>query len=503
MSTPRAPERPRPGEYRGEVTVYIRRNVWELTSESQPWDPITEAYARAVAVMQTRPVRDPTSWLFQANMHWTYDDASQQPLWNQCPHSNWFFTPWHRLYLYHFERIVRAIVQQQHGPNDFALPYWNYDQDGWNKLPPPFRQRTMSDGRTPNPLYLEPPLRDPNLVAGALIPPQLTNSTNCLRPTNFTGGTVNFGGTSPDAGGGSGALERTPHNTMHTTIGGRVQGANCGQAMMSQVPCAARDPIFWLHHANIDRLWNTWVGLGEGRQNPSDRAWLDRSYTFIDDEGQQSTMIPRDALDTRTQLGYIYDTESEERAGTEEARAMAMTSGGDGGDGHGGPGEEPPQLVAGSDRPVILAGRAVEVALTTPEETRDLLRDAARRDGRPMYLIVDNLEADYNPGVVYGVYFDMPPRGDRQRYHVGNLTAFGIEAANDPEATHGAIGGLHHSYDVRDLVLQLVDTSEWDPDAISVTFEPIGLMPVGGGEPAREAEGVSELRVGSVGLYVG
>lgn len=519
MSMPRAPERPRPapgpGEEGGEVTIYVRRNVWELTSDARPWDPITEAYAKAVTVMQARPVADPTSWLFQANMHWTYDDGRKNPLWNQCPHSNWFFFPWHRLYLYHFERIVRSVVQQQGGPTDFALPYWNYDRDGWNVLPPPFRQTTLPDGRSPNPLYLAPPRRDRDVVGGGRVPRQLTNSTDCLLPTNFTGGLVNFGGTSPEEGGGSGAPEQTPHDTMHGAVGGRPTGRNCGQAMMAQVPCAARDPIFWLHHANLDRLWSTWIAMGDGRANPSDLAWLDRTWTFVDQDGQESTMSSRDGLDTQTQLGYVYDTETEEMVGAETRRlaAMASAGGGDGGDGGehaargGGPGGSaggaPPELAAGSDEPVALAGRVASVTLTTPPSTRAMLASASPRESpQSLYLVVDNLEAPYNPGVVYGVYLDLPGDGDRRRHHVGNLTAFGIEAANDPEATHGAIGGLRHAYDVTDLVGELTETGEWDPTAVTVTFEPIGLEPPEGGEPAREAEPSVELRVGSVGLYV-
>ena len=45
-----------------------------------------------------------------------------------CQHQGWFFLPWHRMYLYFFERIVRAAVVEAGGPADFALPYWNYDK---------------------------------------------------------------------------------------------------------------------------------------------------------------------------------------------------------------------------------------------------------------------------------------------------------------------------------------------------------------------------------------
>src|ERR1700753_991774 len=54
-------------------------------------------YKKAVAVMKLRHNDDPTGWEFQANIHN-----------NWCPHGNWFFLPWHRAYLLHFEQICRA-----------------------------------------------------------------------------------------------------------------------------------------------------------------------------------------------------------------------------------------------------------------------------------------------------------------------------------------------------------------------------------------------------------
>ena len=39
---------------------------------------------------------------------------------------------------------------------------------------------------------------------------------------------------------------------------------------------AGLDPLFWLHHANIDRLWEVWLSLDSGHVNPSgDPAFFD------------------------------------------------------------------------------------------------------------------------------------------------------------------------------------------------------------------------------------
>lgn len=68
----------------------------------------------------------------------------------------------------------------------------------------------------------------------------------------------------------SGFLEASPHNTIHVWLGG------------SEYPMATMqsplDPIFWVHHANVDRLWLQWTrhcmdkGLGFVETLPANRV---------------------------------------------------------------------------------------------------------------------------------------------------------------------------------------------------------------------------------------
>lgn len=44
----------------------------------------------------------------------------------------------------------------------------------------------------------------------------------------------------------------TPHGTIHTSVGG-------SGGSMSSISTAAHDPIFWLHHCNIDRYFYNWM----------------------------------------------------------------------------------------------------------------------------------------------------------------------------------------------------------------------------------------------------
>jgi tyrosinase len=71
------------------------------------------------------------------------------------------------------------------------------------------------------------------------------------------------------------------------------------------------DPVFWLHHANIDRIWNEWmrrhgqeylpVSGGPIGHNLDDHMW---PFSHI-----ELMVTPRDVLDS-TALGYRYDTDA-------------------------------------------------------------------------------------------------------------------------------------------------------------------------------------------------
>jgi len=491
---------------------FVRRNVWTLRS-APPWDPITEAYARAVAVMQTRPANDPTSWTFQAAIHATFAAAPAGVRWNECQHQSWFFLPWHRMYLYYFERIVRAAVASAGGPADFALPYWNYDQPFPNNtLPEPFRQATLPDGSA-NPLNLPPPIRNSAIMNEAALSPFVTSSSAAMGMLNFASppNPPGFGGgrrAPAHFGGSTGGLEQTPHNDVHVQLSGPLNDP-CQGGWMGDPRCAALDPIFWLHHANIDRLWNSWLALGGGRANPTDPAWLNQAFTFYDETGALVSLTGAQVVDSAAQLDYVYDDQqpslaqmmaaADQMAGRSPERDTS----------------EPPDMAAATDRPVTLTGAPTSVRLVTPPSTLALLaRDDVAAGSRSVYLNVEDIEASQNPGVVYGVFVNMPantPEAARGRFHVGNIALFGVEVMNDPDRTHDAVPGFRHTFDITRVVSEQSKAGQWDPAAVIVTFEPLVPIPPAG-RAADLADSVNELltaaaarpvRVGRVSLFVG
>src|SRR5207237_349537 len=94
------------------------------------------------------------------------------------------------------------------------------------------------------------------------------------------------------------------HGAVHVWVGGE----------MGRIDWAAYDPIFWAHHANIDRLWARWQ-LTHSPIFP--RSYLDRALPPF-------PMTVRQTLDVS---GLGYDYASSATAGATARRATATPSG--------------------------------------------------------------------------------------------------------------------------------------------------------------------------------
>lgn len=473
------------------VTVFIRRSAWTL---QQPtiFDPITLAYAKAVRAMQARPATDPTSWTFQAAIHGSFATQPAGVRWNECQHQQWFFLAWHRMYVHFFERIVRAAVIADGGPADFAIPYWDYDGGGGTAaLPPAFRERQLPDG-SPNPLFVDSPQRSAVMNAGGTIPPDARTSAAAMAALTFTGAAPAFGGarSAPTQFlnfASVGALESTPHNVVHPLVGGNVGTTerSCRTAWMSKPSCAALDPIFWLHHANIDRLWNRWLASGAGRAHPSDSDWRTERFTFHDETGAQVTIAVDGVLDTEAQLRYRYD----DLASFTPPSAPVT------------PAPVPSRLVAATEQPLELVGSPESVVMALPADALEALGSVRQGAARAL-LNVEDIDATSDPGVPYGVYVVLPG-GDRR--HVGNVSLFGIEQMSDPDQPHEGATGFRHTFDVTDLLTEIGDLSALGEGEVTVAFAPLAPEPPEGFEPPpEEAEAAPRLaRIGRVSLFVG
>jgi hypothetical protein len=306
----------------------VRMSLTAFSTESLRVKKLREAFR----AMDALPPSNPSSLFFQAGIHalpmtrgewWT--DESTKPIvaqfradpnaasmlgfWNRCTHfganAGADFVIWHRAYLYYFERHVRSVLSKLPGLEDpqFCLPYWDY-QDPNNRALPPIFARDANPSPTGNPLGCN---KGPGrrLDSGAVLRPTQVSSDSAFNVSNFfsDGGFAAFGGHS--VRNDDGVLDEQPHGTVHSGIGG----------WMGNVETAGFDPIFWVHHANIDRLFNKWLSSDQRywSRAPLTQAaldlWLDQSpYTFIDADGSQKSEKRRFFLDQKA-LNYRYDTD--------------------------------------------------------------------------------------------------------------------------------------------------------------------------------------------------
>lgn len=163
-----------------------------------------------------------------------------------------------------------------------------------------------------------------------------------------------------------------------------------------------------------------------------------------------------------------------------------------------------PKIVAASERKVTLAGEPASLPLDIDERARDEVRKASREsDSRNLYLNVENIEGEINPGTAYGIYVNLPEAADEEtkaKHHVGNVSFFGIELARQPlkdEPAHDPVA----SAEVGSLLRSLGNGTEFEEAAIDVTFIPLLPKPPEGRE--EEFQQLLEERSESPPVHIG
>jgi tyrosinase len=432
-------------------------------------------YAQAVGKMKTAIAEgNPTSWVFQWYAHFVKGDTTKAAelariypspspwkslateMWNTCQaHSAGqdenFFLPWHRMFVYYFETIIRQVS----GNNTFTLPYWNYSVTGANRgvVPPQFRMPTDPVFKS---LYVKKRNKlandGKNIAQGQPDDPlSLISLAQCTY--GKSGGNQGFCATI-DFG-----LVGGIHGYVHDLTG---NGLNMGA-----IPWAAGDPIFWLHHCNIDRLWASWNA--GGRQNLSTPTFLSKKFIFADALGHRVEATVKDFLDIAP-LKYSYDhLEPVPKCPPPKAGVEAA-----------------PAERAALKAPVSLGTAPVRVELEPKVGTEA----AIGAPGKRVFLVVKGLQANVAPGVLYHVYLELPAGTSsvkREDLHVGILSFFNA-VQHDHDGTGGP--GLEKvaSYDVTDLITKLRSKKQLSGKP-SLTIVPVG-------QPAAEAKPV----VGSISL---
>jgi polyphenol oxidase len=305
-----------------------RKSFYDLSDQELQNLCLAVSYMRNGTTDQILPLDSPLQWDQYAMIHGHH--CTEVGSGSEQVHWSWFFLPWHRAYLFFIERILANFLTTiyHQDSSTFALPYWDwtlhkeipntqsrellglasplfgYDltqEDMVNADKLKFDNQALWDGyRAPT---IHKPQMDPanelSLDSKEHIEETIFfMSADYIQTYLFQLPFEMFAGRPViSQANGMGALEHYPHNNGHDWVGSRY-GKNRD---MGTLRYAALDPIFYMHHANIDRIWSLYPGQ---QPDPTASPWGAQQYTFVDIDGSPVTVTVKDIITQMTNVTY-------------------------------------------------------------------------------------------------------------------------------------------------------------------------------------------------------
>jgi tyrosinase len=509
--------------------ILTRYDIWDLNNGNIPafpvanppgWDDVSLFYAKALKAMGWQQSPDgntdvnsmwpysdaPDSYFFQAAMHWWPQHQGTPPApynerWSHCTHgpasAEQYFLAWHRAFIYFFEVIIRSHVATLGGPATWALPYWNYSSYDnsdpsapaapWvrSNLPWVFSQPQLPDGSV-NPLYIA------DTDKRGLQPDWPGSAETMFLETTTPDYSQAYGFT--DFGDFNQTLDNQPHGAVHVDTGSGDQQVTQGGWMTSTVT-ASFDPIFWLHHSEIDRFWAGWNAAGNA--TPADPTWLAAQddpllatrWNFWADGNLANKIVVHpgqmvDPANLAAPFPYSYTYQNLPLAPAQFTSGAALAAASS-------PEVAARSLAVGRVLQASAApadGGAVELGhepVTASVPVHEQVQAAAARLAQPssgaepprVILRLEGITADGPPGN-YEIYLNYP-EADRTTagsvpHYAGLLAGFGADHHHDHGDGDGddSQHGLSASYDITPIVAYLRTHGGWDEAQASVTFVP-------------------------------
>lgn len=248
--------------HRLPVMVRVRKNANRLTADER------DRFISAIAVLNNKGTGRFADF---RNMHVSGAADAQA-------HGGPGFLPWHRSYLLDLERELQAIDPS------VTLPYWRFDEAAPNVFTLDFIGVPDTLGTVrfspSNPLQFWATdgvqgilRRQLGSSPGGKASPSIRTEAQTLA----LGKTFRLFRT----------MQGNPHGSAHVEyFGGSI----------SSIPTAAKDPLFFLLHCNVDRLWAKWQ-IQLGRYKASDAASYDSGpspTSLLRGHNLQDTLWPWD-----------------------------------------------------------------------------------------------------------------------------------------------------------------------------------------------------------------
>ncbi|KAK4754445.1 hypothetical protein SAY87_002549 [Trapa incisa] len=434
-------------------------------------------YTKAIELMKALPEDDPRNFTQQANIHCAYCDGAYHqvgfPDLELQVHQSWLFFPFHRYYLYFYEKILGKLI----GDPTFALPFWNWDAPAGMQMPlmytnpksPLYDVYRSASHQPPTLVDLDYNGKDKITTKADQLSCNLTVMyrqmvSNSKTATLFLGSAYRAGDRAEQ---GQGSIENTPHSQVHFWTGDDKQPL---RENMGNFYSAGRDPIFFAHHSNVDRMWSIWKTLGgKKRTDFTDPDWLDASFLFYDENAQLVRVKVRDSVDHK-KLGYKYqDVEIPWLKSKPTPRKLVKKVAKKLGIAHA---AEIPKTL-----PVVQFPLTLDKVVTTLVPRPKKKRSQKEKEDEEEVLVIDGIEFERDMFVKFDVYVN----DEHDDLSTPDKTEFAGSFVNVPHKhKHGKKMKTCLRLALNDL---LEDLDNEDDDSILVTLAPkygIGTVTIGG-----------------------
>jgi tyrosinase len=204
------------------LMVRVRKNAIQLSVPERN---------RYLAALGTLNAQGQGAYRDFRDMHTQVSDAEM--------HGNTGFLPWHRAYVLDLERALQAIDAS------VTVPYWRFDQPAAALFTQDFMGQSDRNGRA----VFRPghPLENWRTDSDSGITRALRFPINGPANVSDETTTINLGSVYSDFR----ELEGDPHGAAHVSFTGPI----------NKPRTAVKDPLFFMLHANVDRLWAKWQWL--------------------------------------------------------------------------------------------------------------------------------------------------------------------------------------------------------------------------------------------------
>lgn len=453
---------------------YIRKNATSITAQKD-----LVALNTALKIMRTKDCSDPTSWYYQGGIHWVPDTVNNNKFcssysnpgdlkegWDNCTHSKSrkekiHFLVWHRMYIYNLERIVRKLS----GYQDFALPYWAYTNTTDKKLnrtlPSIFRDQ--NSGLFEQSRYDS--LNKGYPLSGSIVRNlSLTKLNECTLYSSFNN-----------------SINASPHGAMHDYIGqgndsvymiwNPIYQQTMNGGLMANVPSAAFDPIFWLHHSNIDRIWQQWTNSANGQLvTKAELESVPWPYVFFDENGNKVTYSVDEIMDVLYTMDYDFDDTKVMPKPQAANLKLFMPEG-----------ANPEDTIIDRDVQRNISAPVTSFNIQNRDSNKKIVLSTGRQSKGKKIIMTVTVSFTTPPQGHYEVYINSPAgvaTTPESKYFVGFMTFFGADHDHNKMDNMDGMHDMHHmQHDTKkqeefvfEITNEALETSAFKKDDIKITI---------------------------------